>query len=76
MKIEITIPDTNIKTCKHCDERFVAGRKDKLYCTHSCRQQAYIARQAIALNASSLRTDLNNTQKKDGLIKRLLKLLW
>lgn len=76
MKIEITIPDTNIKDCKHCNEPFIAARKDKKYCSNSCKQKAYIKRHAFVLFTPSLNTDLNNLQKKDGFIKRFLKLLW
>jgi len=76
MKIEIIIPDTNIKDCKHCNKPFVAGRKDKLYCTHSCRQQAYIARQALVINKPLHATEVSYPKKKDGLIKRFLNLLW
>jgi hypothetical protein len=30
--------------CKHCYDRFFAQREDKRYCSHTCRQKAYIER--------------------------------
>lgn len=30
--------------CKHCNEQFYQSRKDKIYCTRSCKQNASAAR--------------------------------
>lgn len=35
---------TNMGFCKHCYDRFFATREDKRYCSHTCRQKAYIER--------------------------------
>jgi hypothetical protein len=34
--------------CSHCHTKFVAKRKDKVYCSNSCKQMAFIRRQNSA----------------------------
>lgn len=68
-----------IKECEYCEQLFTADRKDKRYCSHSCRQQAYIKRKAVALDNKSQQIIIQNTviiKRKDGLIKRFLRFLW
>ncbi|MFA6923604.1 MAG: hypothetical protein WC223_05050 [Bacteroidales bacterium] len=33
-----------IKKCGFCSKEFVSFRKNKKYCSHSCRQKSYISR--------------------------------
>lgn len=32
-------------TCPYCNTEFTANRKDKIYCSHSCKQMAFMKRQ-------------------------------
>lgn len=33
--------------CPHCHSNFTAMRKDKIYCSHSCKQMAFVKRQEL-----------------------------
>lgn len=76
MTIEITVSNPLQKQCEHCEKSFTAVRKDTKYCTRSCRQMAYIHRQAKLLNKEVFTEEIKQTQRKDGVIKRLVKFLW
>ena len=40
------------RTCPYCKEEFEAQRKDKNYCSASCRQQSYLIRKGSSLSGS------------------------
>lgn len=67
MKIIMTI-NTNIKECQHCAESFIFQRRSAKYCSHSCRQMAFITRKAFLPQAVRLvekqNPALNNVAKK------------
>lgn len=76
--MKILLPmNANIKVCQYCSRQFIVARKDTKYCTHSCRQMAYITRKEVALNIQPAAVKpIITTEKKEGIIKRFLKLLW
>ena len=48
--------------CDYCNEPFIVFRKDKKYCTHSCKQMAFLKRQECSLNfVRSKNQNVNNT---------------
>lgn len=68
MTIIIPIKGTII-ICTHCKDPFLTQRRDKKYCTNSCKQMAWIKRKPIAKkNVVAL--------KKDGFLKRFFKAIW
>src|SRR6185312_6352017 len=49
--------------CKHCGNSYLPKRTDSLYCSHTCRQEAYILRKlqlGITLSGSANETDSVN----------------
>ncbi len=52
--------------CSHCRTEFVAKRKDKIYCSNSCKQMAFIRRQNAPEKSTAL--DFQNV----NIIKRQL----
>lgn len=45
-KSKITASPESGKACKHCKKPIPANRKNKIYCSHSCRQKAFVKRHA------------------------------
>ena len=57
--------------CKHCHEVFLAQREEKIYCSNSCKQKAYMER----IKAPRITAIILNVEKKPTLRRRLAKLL-
>jgi hypothetical protein len=77
-EMEIMIPlNRYIKECQHCKNLFCAQRTDTKYCSHSCRQLAFLERKAVKQSSghSSAQQPIV-VKRKDGFIKRFLKALW
>ena len=53
-----------VKYCAHCSQAFKALRKDKCFCSHSCRQMAFVKRQQAAFFLFSKRQNVNVKEHK------------
>ena len=76
--MEIIIPiNRHLKVCQQCEELFFAQRSDAKYCSHSCRQIAFIKRKTLKqhIQAAPVQQPAS-VKKKDGIIKRFFKALW
>ena len=76
MKVIIPIKGT-IRSCQYCKEPFIAQRKDKIYCTHSCKQMAFMKRQPPTLHIKiSTVKKVAVVVKKEGFLKCFFKAFW
>jgi hypothetical protein len=55
------------KTCIYCKNIFTADRKDKRYCSSSCRQQSYMTRKVTAIGFIDLKENFLETVEKKSI---------
>lgn len=71
-----------MNNCNYCKKIFALKRSDAKYCSHSCRQLAYVLRKAKA-EVNNETTVINiiqpvhvTEQPKKGIINRFIEWLW
>jgi hypothetical protein len=76
MKTNIPI-NGSVNSCQNCKDPFITKRKDKKYCTNSCKQKAYIKRKISksCTQISWIKIKVVAV-KKEGFLKRFFKRFW